>query len=196
MMEPPGTVTGWIGALKENDPDAAQRLWDAYFRRLVDLARVQLRDASRRAADEEDVALSAFDSFFRGVERGRFPHLDDRDDLWRLLVVITFRKARNLAKHERRASRGSGQVCMLSDLAEDVADGEPSPELAARAADECRWLLGLLRNESLRSVALLKMEGHTNEEIAAKLGYVRSSVDRKLQAIRQIWQGEGSGRDE
>ena len=49
----------------------------------------------RRAADEEDVALSAFDSFCRGAEQGRFPQLDGRDDLWHLLVVITVRKKPN-----------------------------------------------------------------------------------------------------
>jgi DNA-directed RNA polymerase specialized sigma24 family protein len=189
-----GSVTPWIGALKQGDPAAAQRLWNAYFHRLVDLARARLRDVPRRAADEEDVALSAFDSFCRGAERGRFARLDDRDDLWQLLLVITLRKACNLAKHERRQARGSGRVRMLSDLAawggEDVLGDEPTPELAAQIADECRRLLGLLRDESLRSVALWKMEGYTHEEIAARLGCVRFTVDRKLRAIRQIWDEE------
>jgi hypothetical protein len=77
-----GSITHWIGALKQGDPAAAQRLWNVYFYRLVVLARARLRDVPRRAADEEDVALSAFDSFCRGAERGRFAQLDDRDDLW------------------------------------------------------------------------------------------------------------------
>jgi DNA-directed RNA polymerase specialized sigma24 family protein len=196
-MTSQGSITQCIDALKRGDPAAARRLWDAYFQRLVDLARARLRGLPRRLADEEDVALSAFDSFFRGVERGRFPRLDDRDDLWQLLVVITIRKACNLAKHERRRSRGSGRVRALSDLADwdadDLAVAEPTPELAAQVAEECRRLLGLLRDESLRSVALLKMEGHTNEEIAARLGCVRFTVDRKLRAIRKIWERERLG---
>jgi DNA-directed RNA polymerase specialized sigma24 family protein len=193
-MAADGSVTRWIVTLKGGDPTAAQRLWDTYFQRLVALARARLRFAPRAAADEEDVALSAFDSFCRGAQGGRFPRLDDRDDLWQLLVVITVRKACGLARHERRPSRGSGRVRMLSDLAEYGADAilgdEPTPELAAQVTDECRWLFGLLRDESLRSVALLKLEGYTNEEIAAKLGCVRFTVDRKLRAIRQIWDGE------
>jgi DNA-directed RNA polymerase specialized sigma24 family protein len=142
-------------------------------------------------ADEEDVALSAFDSFCRGAERGRFPRLDDRGDLWQLLVVITVRKAYDLANHERRAARGGGRVVSLSDLAETGADqilgDEPTPELAAQVAEECRRLLDRLGNKTYRSVALLKMEGYTHEEIARKLGCVRFSVDRKLRAIREIW---------
>jgi DNA-directed RNA polymerase specialized sigma24 family protein len=194
VMASNDSVTCWIATLKAGDPKAAQRLWDAYFERLVALARARLRGVARRAADEEDVALSAFDSFCRGAQRGRFPRLDDRDDLWQLLLVITVRKACDLARHERRQSRGGGKVRTLADLAEYGADAilgdEPTPELAAQVADECRRLLGLLRDESLRSVALWKMEGYTNEEIAAKLGCVRFTVDRKLRAIRQIWDGE------
>ena len=77
-------------------------LWQAYFRRLVALARDRLRGTSRRAADEEDVALAAFDSFYRRAERGQFPDLEDRDDLWRLLFVLTVRKAVDLARREAR----------------------------------------------------------------------------------------------
>ena len=83
------SVTHWIGQLRAGDPVAAQHLWEGYFRRLVGLARGKLQSLPCRAADEEDVALSAFASFCRGVECGRFPQLADRDDLWRLLVTIT-----------------------------------------------------------------------------------------------------------
>ena len=83
----------WIGLLQDGDPAAAQRLWERYFHRLVGLARVKLQGQPRRAADEEDVALSAFDSFCRRASDGCFPHLGDRDNLWHLLDTITARKA-------------------------------------------------------------------------------------------------------
>src|SRR3954469_1199717 len=101
-MPAAGSVSHWIGRLKEGEGEAVQRLWEGYFRRLVGLVRAKLRSAPRRAADEEDVALSAFDSFCRGAEQGRFPKLEDRDDLWQLLVLIASRKAANLVKHENR----------------------------------------------------------------------------------------------
>jgi DNA-directed RNA polymerase specialized sigma24 family protein len=192
-MASDGSVTRWIETLKAGDRDAAQALWNAYFRRLVTLARARLRGVARRAADEEDVALSAFDSFVRGVEHGRFPRLDDRDDLWQMLFVITVRKAYDLVKYEGRRVRGSGKVRTLSDLAErgvpEAIGGEPSPELAAQVADECRRLLARLPGDALRQIALWKMEGYTNEEIAQRLGCVRFTVDRKLRSIRQIWGG-------
>jgi DNA-directed RNA polymerase specialized sigma24 family protein len=189
-----GTVSCWLDALKLGDQEAAQPLWEAYFQRLVALARAHLRGTPRRAADEEDVALSAFDSLCRAVEHGRFPRLDDRDDLWQVLYVITVRKACDLAGHEGRARRGGGRVTALGDLQEEgsaqIAGREPDPALAAQVAESCRHLLARLNNETLRAVALWKMEGYTNEEIATKLGCVRYTVDRKLRAIRDIWSRE------
>src|SRR4051794_14182513 len=89
-----GSVTLWVDGLKGGAANAAaQPLWERYFDRLVHLARAGLRRNARGPADEEDVALSAFDSFCRGAAEGRFPRLEGRDDLWRLLVTITARKA-------------------------------------------------------------------------------------------------------
>jgi hypothetical protein len=98
-MASDGSITRLIVLLKDGDRDAAQPLWDAYFRRLVGLARARLRGTPRGMADEEDVALSAFDGFCRRAERGDFPQLADRDDLWQLLFVLTVRKAIGLARY-------------------------------------------------------------------------------------------------
>ena len=84
-----GSVTRWVSALKQGDQAAASGLWESYFRRLVGLARARLRDAPRLVADEEDVALSAFDSFCRRAQAGQFRSLHDRDDVWQILALIT-----------------------------------------------------------------------------------------------------------
>jgi DNA-directed RNA polymerase specialized sigma24 family protein len=190
------SITRLIGMLKQGDRVASQQLWEAYFGRLVGLARARLRNTVLRVADEEDVALSAFDSFVRRAERGQFPRLDDRDDLWQLLYVLTVRKAINLVHHQGRKSRGGGLVQSLQDLealgAVEILDTEPSPGLAAQMTEECQRLLARLGDDTLRSVALWKMEGYTNIEIAAKLGCVEQTVERKLRAVRQTWSNEVS----
>src|SRR5215471_8456034 len=99
-MSSAGSVTTWIEQLCAGDRAGAQRLWERYFPRLVGLARKKLQGLPRRSADEEDVALSAFDSFCRGAERGCFPRLENRDNLWALLVVITARKAIDLRQRQ------------------------------------------------------------------------------------------------
>jgi hypothetical protein len=80
------SVTQWMNELAQGDELAAERLWQRYHEQLVRLAGKRLGGARRRAADEEDVMLSAFNSFCQGLAAGRFPWLSDRHDLWKLLV--------------------------------------------------------------------------------------------------------------
>jgi hypothetical protein len=95
LSDDSGSVTHWLGALRGGELDAAQPLWERYFARLVRLAQARLRTnrRPRAAEDEEDAALSAFDSFCPPRLRVASPRLDDRDDLWRLLVAIIERYA-------------------------------------------------------------------------------------------------------
>jgi DNA-directed RNA polymerase specialized sigma24 family protein len=189
-MTSAGSVTHWIGQLKGGDPAAAQKLWEGYFQKMVELARHKLQGMPRRAADEEDVALSAFDSFCRGAAQGRFPQLSDRDSLWPLLVAITAHKSIDLLRHERRQKRGGGQpdaAAAPEPDVEAVIGREPTPEFALQVAEETRRLLARLGDEALRAVALWKMEGYTVEEIAGRLDCVPRTVERKLRAIRRLW---------
>ncbi len=195
MLSPSHSITGCIAMLKRGDRAGAEALWDSYIHRLMGLARARLRAMPRRAAaDEEDVALSAFDSFCRGAERGQFARLSDRDDLWQLLAVITERKAIDLMRHEGRQSRGNGRVLAFSEVgaeaASELIDSGPTPEFAAQFVDEFRELLKRLGDDSLRSVALAKMEGYTNKQIADRLGCIEQTVERKLRSIRKIWGAE------
>jgi RNA polymerase sigma factor (sigma-70 family) len=204
-MNDDGSVTRWLGQLQAGEQAAAQQLWERYFRRLVGLARKKLRGSPRRAADEEDVALSAFDSFCRGLEQGRFPQLDDRNNLWKVLVLITVRKAIDLRQHETRQKRGGGKVVGESALdglhgpddggagIEQVIGAEPTPALAAQMADDLRRLLRMLPNDELRVIARLKLEGCTNAEIADRLDRAEVTVERRLSVIRSLWNRSAPG---
>jgi DNA-directed RNA polymerase specialized sigma24 family protein len=197
-----GSVTCWLGNLKEGDLAAAQPLWERYFARLVAVARGKLKKVRRASAceDEEDAALSAFNSFCGGIARGRFPQLADRDDLWKLLVVITARKAMAQAQREGRKKRGGGRVVDEALLfgggagddgsmagLERIAGEGPDPEFAAMMAEECQRLLDALDDDALRQVALSRMEGYTNDEIADQLGCARRTIARRLDLIRKTW---------
>jgi DNA-directed RNA polymerase specialized sigma24 family protein len=183
-----GSVTYWIGQLQAGEQAAFQELWERYFQRLVGLARKRLRGASCAAANEEDVALSAFDSFFRRAQEGRFPQLLDRHDLWQLLVLLARRKASKQAKHERRQKRGGDKV--HGPLLPDIIGREPEPAVAAQLVEEYQRLLDGLGDDGLKSIAVWKLEGYTNEEIAAKLGRSLATVERKLRLIRDVWEKE------
>jgi DNA-directed RNA polymerase specialized sigma24 family protein len=193
-MSSDGSVTQWLHQLRAGDAAATQGLWGRYYQALVELARHKLRGQPRGPADEEDAALSAFDSFCRHAQAGRFPLLQDRDDLWRLLVVITARKVIRLIERERAQKRGGGRVRAEADLpgANDealarIVGHEPTPAFAAQVAEECQRLLDLLADPQLRAIAVWKMEGHTNDEIAAWLDCSPFTVSRKLGRIRGAW---------
>lgn len=169
--------------------------------RLARFAQARLRDVSRGAADGEDVALSVLESFFQGVAAERFPDIGNRSDLWLLLVTVTARKASDQRRNERRQKRGGGRVGGAkelngpdidgTDFVIQVAANQPTPEFAAMFADEYRRLFASLADESLRLVALLKLEGHSNDEIATRLDRGLRTVERKLGLIRKRWLVDG-----
>jgi DNA-directed RNA polymerase specialized sigma24 family protein len=201
------SVTIWIGDLKNGGDSAAQKVWERYCDRLARLARQQLRNKlpGGGMGDEQDAALSAFDSFCQGVRRNAYPRLDDRDDLWRLLVVLTRRKVADLARRELAAKRGGGRIKRQDDLAGSARgarasdelegvrvpragvwiDAEPSPEELAIHAEEFGCLLDGLGDDTLRAIALAKLKGLTDEEVAERFARSRKWVQRKLTLIRE-----------
>lgn len=196
-MDPEQSITRLIGLARTGDPEAAERLWRAYFHRLVALARDRLVPAARRAADEEDVALSAFASFWAGARADRFPQLTDRTALWPLLVAITANKCTDLLRRETRQKRGAGAAPDASAI-EDLIGREPSPDFACQVADLLAHLLArldLTGDPSLRHVAALRMRGLTQAEIAGELGYVRETVARKLRLVELCWAAEAGDED-
>jgi RNA polymerase sigma factor (sigma-70 family) len=190
-------ISLWVEQLAAADRDAAGRLWAHFCQRIMDFARSRMSSSTRRVYDEEDAAVSAFRSLCRGIESKRFPDVGDRGNLWALLVVITSRKIANRFRYEHQQRRDSNQT--LSELMLQGADGsivdllqtipakEPTPEFAVEVADMSEYLMNQLPEPDLRKLVVLKLEGHTNDEIAELMRVTRRTVQRKLELIRRIW---------
>ena len=192
------SVSEWITSLKVGDPEAVEQLCERYFRKLVELARRRLGDASKRVADEEDVALSVFDSLCRGAKRGRFSDLSNREDLWKLLLKMTRNKVIDQIRHYTSQKRGGGEIrgeSVFERVFEDeapmgidqVVGEEPDPAFVVLMDEQYQQLLGSLRNDTLRKIAQWKLEGFTNDEISEMLGLVVRSIERKVNLIRRTW---------
>src|SRR5438132_1232856 len=140
------SVTRWLGQLRTGEQSAARELWGRYFGPMVELARSKLRGVPARAADDEDVALSAFKSFCRAMEGGRYPQLFDRDGLWALLMTITVRKAVDLKRYEHRRKRRmpAGADAAGAPALDEVIGRALDPALVARVAGECQHRPDLL----------------------------------------------------
>jgi DNA-directed RNA polymerase specialized sigma24 family protein len=197
-MSDPKSVSKWIEDLKQGDAEAAARLWERYFEKMVRAASKILGRHKRGVADEQDVALSAFDSLCRGAAKGNFDQLKDRDDLWALLLTITAQKSVDRIRWDSRQRRGGGKVLRESELADayqgrtidDILSRGPTPEFLALVDEEHARLLSQLRDDTLRHIVNWKLEGHTNLEIAQFLGISVHSVGRKLRLIRLSWSTE------
>jgi RNA polymerase sigma factor (sigma-70 family) len=174
------------GAAQGNSA-AAQPLWERYYGQLLELARGKLGGTPRRAADEEDVALSAFHSFCRAA--ARFPRLNNRDDLWQVLIMLTARKAAHERRRQQAQKRGGDQNSPAGQQElEEIIGSEPTPEFAAMIAEEFETLLNRLPDEGLRQIARLRLEDHSNAEIAAQLQCSERTVERRLALIRAVWE--------
>lgn len=187
-------ITAWLRKLEDGHDAAAQQLWNVFFERLVRLAEGRMCATDRRVSDAEDIALSAFASFCRGAENQRFTQLNDRHGLWRLLVCITIRKLSHTRRDQNRLKRGgdSRQVESPDDssdsrsIVNQIISREPTPEFAAQIAEEhSRWMAALESRELIQ-LTEWKLEGFTNDEIAAKWGRNTRTVERKLNLVRKV----------
>jgi RNA polymerase sigma factor (sigma-70 family) len=180
-------ITHWIQGIKAGDNDAANLLWERYSRDLLEIARRRMA-SHRRASDEEDAVLSAFHSLCQRAQQGAFTNIKDRDDLWRMLVTITHRKALQAVRRETADKRGGQNTAAADgDACVSIPGRDPTPELAAMMEESVAEFLALLDDDELRRIALLKLEQYTDAEIAAGIGKSVATIERRLRLIRSIW---------
>jgi RNA polymerase sigma factor (sigma-70 family) len=188
-MSPSDSVTCWIHGVRNGVPEAARHLYQRYFERLLALAHRQLPGVPLRTASAEDVAVDAFASFCVRLGHGGFTRLEDREGLWALLAGIIVNKALKLRRYHAAAKR---QRPLSEHDPAELASRDLPPDELAESGEEFQRLLSCLP-EDLRKLALLKLQGFKNEEIAKQLGCVRRTVERMLRTIRTIWESrEGS----
>lgn len=181
-----------------SNPAAEEELWKRYFSRIALLIKQQLPSRARRMKDEEDIALSVLKSFFRGTTEGSFRQLQDQDDIWQILCMLTRRKT---IDHLRvvNAKRRGGNLVRGESAFQQVGDNDPGalddfssqkqeePILVALFTEECERLFAALEEDELIQVARMRMDGYSNEEMAQKMNRSVRSIERKLGSIRAIW---------
>lgn len=197
------SVTQYIEALKKGDPQAAQRIWERFLRRLITLADRKLKASPRSAVNEEDVVQLAFAEFFNQVQQDRFPKLDDRHDLWQILTMLVDRRAKDQIRKLNRQKAGGGKVytqsiLLASDESNDrnpmanIPDLMPTPHMVIEFAELFRERLSALNDAEYSEIALLKMQGYTNQQIAEKFQLSLRTIERRLEDIRLIWTAESA----
>lgn len=190
------SVSNLLQQLQDGNQEAAKEIWDRFIDQLIRAANKKLKELPRRSVEEEDIAQSAFNSFFRGAKEKGFRKLENREDLWQILAMLTERKAIAVLRRELAEKRGGGRVCgesvfenMLAESAADIGIGnvgDPDQKSVDDFTEYVRELLETL-DEKLRPVAILRLEGFTNPEIATDLRFSQRAVERKIRLIKDKW---------
>lgn len=174
--------------LQAGDEKVAEQIFNSYAGRLLELARQRISQPLARRIDPEDVVQSVFRTFFRRAKAGGFT-IEDLDDLSRLLVGITVRKALRQVAFQRAAKRDPGLELRTSTISEtdlsDLRDLEPSPDATVAFVDQLQHFLLRLRPRD-RTIVEMRLDGHSVEEIAQALELSDRHVRRSLQHIRAI----------
>lgn len=199
-MEAPDDLSSSLGELLDKAPQEAEAIWAEFFPRMLKLAKTKLGGMQLRTFDEEDVALSAMNSFFRGKNDGRFDRLDSRDEMWRLLATITVRKVTAQRRKAMADKRGAGATrgesiffnpanadsSMIAGLG-NFSDDRLLPDTTEEILKNCEHLLEKLDDEKLRRTAIMRLEGYSNQEISEELGCSVARTKQRLQRIRELW---------
>ncbi len=186
--EPSRIESAWlVASFRGGDEAAATALFERYFVRLTALVRGRLGAKLRARVDADDVAMSAYRSFFVRVAAGQF-ELEESGDLWRLLARMALHKLSHQVERHSAEKRAVSQEERLTDangLTHDIASPEPSPDEAAAIADELEFIMRSL-NETQRRTLELRLQGELLETIAAELGQSERTVRRTLAHVREI----------
>ncbi|MEM7314939.1 MAG: ECF-type sigma factor [Planctomycetota bacterium] len=192
-------VSEWIAAIKQGDADAQTRLWERYYFQLVARAHKKLAFAKgRKDFEGEDVVQHVFHSLFLRAEQGRFPKLNDRRDLARLLIVMTENRLKSKLRDCNARKRGGGIQHTAIHLLGPVSDPQLAlPPIEEGAEDEFiqsvqEVLSGC--DELTRAIAMLRMEGYEISDIAQSVGVSRSSVNRKIRYLKDRLEEMGISR--
>jgi DNA-directed RNA polymerase specialized sigma24 family protein len=194
MSEAAGSITRLVPQLRNRDELAIEEIWRRYVRRIQCAARPVIAGVSPGAGDEEDVAQSAFYSFCEATAAGRLAEIANRDELWRLLLTFTRRKALNRVRHEFCKRRGGGATAVNHpDAVSRTCDrADPPIQLMElqEAFDHLLEKLTATGDPRLAVVARLRLEGRNNQEIADELDCKARTIQRKLRILEQLWTEE------
>ena len=184
---PTGSVTGNIRRAQTGDDLAFEWLWHRYYKSLVRHLRKIASGPGFDPVDHEEVAHSVFIALHHGLSHEKFHSLNRRYQLWKLLTLIGLRKAINLTKRDMLQRQVIAQRSANGRRASDV---DPSFD-EMRFDEELEHGLSLLDKEHpsqrLRELAIRKMNGHSNSQIADDFGWSRKTVALRLNLIYEIW---------
>ncbi len=181
--------------MRQGDTNAISQLVSRYFGKISAFAESKLRRGVHITDDGEDIAITVLQTITECTAQGRYPDLQDRNDLWLLMIVI----AQHAVIDRQRSVMNRTPMHSMTDILEsynlklDAFLGKEDSESKAMEIFEC-WekLLKSLPDEASREIAKLKLQGHSNRKIGDILRSSYRTVDRKVNNIAKQWHEQNS----
>ncbi len=141
--------------------------------------------------DGDDVAVSVFKSLWLAAQSGRLQDVRNLDEVWWLLIKMTKQKCIDYRRKARRKKRNAGvEPLSATETCITLISEVPDPHYLAALNELYARLVGNFSDSTRRDIAVMRIEGYTVAEIAAKLGLAVATVYRKLDLIRENWAKE------
>jgi len=177
--------TELIDRLSRGEPEAIRWLWGQANERLLPYVRSKVKSIGDRALDAEDVLIAVFSRLCSSLQKNAFANLQAMDDLWTVLMVLTKRQLATEARRQTATKRGGRMTRRSWSAAHDTHRASATATFVYR--DTLSQAIADLGVDELREVALLRIEGHDNSEIAARLNVSLRTVERRISIIRERW---------
>jgi RNA polymerase sigma-70 factor (ECF subfamily) len=192
-MAEPAEDKSLVNLYRQGDQDAARQIVDRYLDRLLTLARRRISQRLSSRVDPEDIVQSVFRTFFVRLKDGQFS-FDDQDDLCKLLMRITLHKTLRQVAFHKAAKRDPNLETPQGEHHHEqlmaLFDQEPTQEATVAFLDQLEHFLSQLRPQE-REILEMRLQGHSNEEIAGKLGIYDRKIRRVIEHVRDIAAKEG-----
>jgi RNA polymerase sigma factor (sigma-70 family) len=166
--------------LLDEDPLAANAIFDRYVERLLSLARSHMSAKLKRRLDPEDIVQSAYRSFFVHAKNEEF-QLDRAGDLWRLLAGITLNKLYGQIEKQTAAKRSLDRE-EYSDALDAYDSVTPTISEVVAMAEVMGLTIARLSDDE-RSVLIARLQGANWNEIGEAVGKSPRTVRRILEQV-------------
>ena len=195
-------ITEYLQAYKAGDSARLNDILNAYWCQLVAHCDARLSRRFRTQQEGQDFAIQAFQNLAEGIQRGKWPRLENRSDLWQVLLQVSNCRIKDYVRQQMATKRG-GQMQRLGTGANSPAtrpvdlDQFPTRDSFVQDAEQLMQLMFELSHR-LRGmpthvrILVDHLNNYTNQEIAIRHEISSRTVRRKLDEVLAILKEEWS----
>jgi RNA polymerase sigma factor (sigma-70 family) len=184
LAKPDGeSLSQMLDRWRAGEQAAAFSIYERYYARVVNLAKLEIGPVLQGVLTPESVALSVLESLLKGIAKHGYEP-GPSGSLSTPIRKITKNKIRKAWEYWTAMLRDIRRRTNADPLPEPTSSGQ-LPENAVILADELSRIRELLPSDDFE-ILTLRLEGLENPEIADRLGVTRQTVLRKVKRLEDF----------